>query len=98
MRVKFFLLKKGVEAYSRTPEGALYSFSWLLNENCEIAGEGEEASLADYAVERRVIPVSPRLFYAYLATVAIARFTVESSAGPHGIPLVLYRPCMIFFT
>ncbi|MGH9368044.1 MAG: DNA recombination protein RmuC, partial [Thermoanaerobaculia bacterium] len=38
---------------------------------CEIAAEGEEPSLADYAVERRVIPVSPRLFYAYLATVAM---------------------------
>src|SRR3989338_2544022 len=25
------LLKKGIEAYSRTPEGALYSFSWLRN-------------------------------------------------------------------
>jgi DNA recombination protein RmuC len=37
----------------------------------EIAGEGEEPSLADYAVERRVIPVSPRLLYAYLATVAM---------------------------
>lgn len=43
----------------------------------EIAGEGEEASLADYAVERRVIPVSPRLFYAYLATVAIGMRGVE---------------------
>lgn len=38
---------------------------------CEIAGEGEESSLADYAVERRVIPVSPRLLYAYLATIAL---------------------------
>ena len=37
----------------------------------EIAAEGEGASLADYAVERRVIPVSPRLLYAYLATVAM---------------------------
>jgi DNA recombination protein RmuC len=38
---------------------------------CEIAGEGEEKSLADFAVERRVVPVSPRLLYAYLATVAM---------------------------
>lgn len=37
----------------------------------EIAGEGEDPALADYAVERRVIPVSPRLLYAYLATVAM---------------------------
>jgi serine protein kinase len=29
------LLKKGLEHYSRTPEGALYTFSWLLDEHCE---------------------------------------------------------------
>ncbi|MEM1184644.1 MAG: serine protein kinase [Planctomycetota bacterium] len=34
------LLKKGVEAYSRTPEGALYSFSWLLDERCEVSASG----------------------------------------------------------
>ncbi len=28
------LLKKGVEHYSRTDEGALYSFSWMLDDNC----------------------------------------------------------------
>ncbi|HZW11047.1 MAG TPA: hypothetical protein VFF69_14185 [Phycisphaerales bacterium] len=32
------LLKKGVEHYSATPEGALYSFSWLLDEDCAVAG------------------------------------------------------------
>lgn len=37
----------------------------------EIAGDGEESSLADYALERRVIPVSPRLLFAYLSTVAM---------------------------
>ncbi|MEM0984433.1 MAG: serine protein kinase [Planctomycetota bacterium] len=31
------LLKKGLEAYSRTPEGAIYSFSWLLDEHCEVS-------------------------------------------------------------
>ncbi len=30
------LLKKGMEHYSRTPEGALYSFSWMLDDNCEV--------------------------------------------------------------
>ncbi len=30
------LLKKGLEHYSRTDEGALYSFSWLLDANCEV--------------------------------------------------------------
>jgi len=43
------LLKKGVEHYSRTPEGALYSFSWLLDEKCEVSpvdGNAREASRA----------------------------------------------------
>ncbi len=42
------LLKKGVEHYSRTPEGALYSFSWLLDENCEVSGTraGDAAPMA----------------------------------------------------
>jgi len=31
------LLKKGLEHYSRTEDGALYSFSWLLDENCEVS-------------------------------------------------------------
>ncbi len=39
------LLKKGLEHYSRTPGGALYSFSWLLDERCEVsAGEGGGAA------------------------------------------------------
>ena len=37
----------------------------------EIAADGEEAALADYAASRRVIPVSPRLLFAYLSTVAL---------------------------
>ncbi len=28
------LLKKGMEKYSATPDGALYSYSWLLDEDC----------------------------------------------------------------
>ncbi len=31
------LLKKGVEHYSATPEGALYSFSWVLDDRCEVS-------------------------------------------------------------
>ncbi|MEM9166406.1 MAG: hypothetical protein AAGB48_05215, partial [Planctomycetota bacterium] len=30
------LLKKGLEAYSKTDAGALYSFSWLLSEDCDV--------------------------------------------------------------
>jgi serine protein kinase len=41
------LLKKGIEHYSRTPEGALYSFSWLLDDRCEVvpvSGNPHEAA------------------------------------------------------
>jgi DNA recombination protein RmuC len=48
-------------AFMYVPAEAVYS---------QIAAEGE-SSLADYALERRVIPVSPRLLYAYLSTVAM---------------------------
>ena len=40
------LLKKGIENYSKTDEGALYSFSWLLDEHCEaspVEGNPREA-------------------------------------------------------
>ncbi len=33
------LLKKGVEHYSRTDEGALYTFTWKLDEHCGVSGE-----------------------------------------------------------
>jgi DNA recombination protein RmuC len=38
---------------------------------CEITSGEDEVALADYAAGKRVIPVSPRLLYAYLATVAL---------------------------
>ncbi|MBL9033036.1 MAG: serine protein kinase [Phycisphaerae bacterium] len=40
------LLKKGIEHYSRTDDGALYSFSWMLDEECQVSpveGGGREA-------------------------------------------------------
>ena len=43
----------------------------------EIVADGEEAALADYAASRRVIPVSPRLLFAYLSTVALGLRGVE---------------------
>ncbi|MEL7472331.1 MAG: serine protein kinase [Planctomycetota bacterium] len=45
------LLKKGAEAYSRTNEGALYSYSWLLDENCEINAVSDGAREAVKAFE-----------------------------------------------
>ena len=37
------LFKKGIEHYSRTEDGALYSFSWMLDDNCEVTpSEGDQ--------------------------------------------------------
>ena len=36
------LLKKGIEAYSKTDNGALYSFTWLLDEHCGPHGKDHE--------------------------------------------------------
>ncbi len=36
------LLKKGLEQYSRTDAGALYSFSWMLDETCGPGGKDHE--------------------------------------------------------
>jgi DNA recombination protein RmuC len=49
-------------AFMYVPAEAVYA---------EIVGDEEDGSLADYAASRRVIPVSPRLLYAYLSTVAL---------------------------
>jgi DNA recombination protein RmuC len=65
IRTKYIRPERGTLDFAimYVPAEAVYS---------EIAAEGEEeTSLADYAVERRVVPVSPRLFYAYLATVSM---------------------------
>ncbi|MEO0511653.1 MAG: serine protein kinase [Planctomycetota bacterium] len=40
------LLKKGMEHYSRTDEGALYTFSWLLDAKCEVTPADGVASEA----------------------------------------------------
>ncbi len=40
------LLKKGIENYSRTPEGAVYSFSWLLDEHCEVSPSENDPKVA----------------------------------------------------
>jgi DNA recombination protein RmuC len=43
----------------------------------EIVADDEETALADYATRKRVIPVSPRLLYAYLSTIALGLREVE---------------------
>jgi DNA recombination protein RmuC len=71
------------------PEAGTYDFALMYVPAeaiyAEIAGEGEDAALADYAVERRVIPVSPRLFYAYLATVVMGLKGLELQQGARDI-------------
>jgi DNA recombination protein RmuC len=49
-------------AFMYVPAEAVYS---------EIVADDEQKALADYCIEQRVFPVSPRLFYAYLSTVAM---------------------------
>src|SRR6185369_17292308 len=36
------LVKKGLEAYSKTDAGALYSYSWMLDEDCGPGGKRVE--------------------------------------------------------
>jgi serine protein kinase len=40
------LLKKGIENYSRTSDGAMYSFSWMLDEHCEVSASEHDPKLA----------------------------------------------------
>ena len=49
-------------AFMYVPAEAVYA---------EIVADVEEGAIADYAAGKRVIPVSPRLLYAYLSTVAL---------------------------
>ncbi|HEY3204153.1 MAG TPA: DNA recombination protein RmuC [Thermoanaerobaculia bacterium] len=62
------------EKYIRPASGTCdFAFMYVPAEAvyAEILADGEDAALADYAASRRVIPVSPRLLYAYLSTVAL---------------------------
>jgi len=62
------------EKYIRPAGGTCdFAFMYIPAEAvyAEIVSDCEEGSLADYAASRRVIPVSPRLLYAYLSTVAL---------------------------
>ena len=59
------LLKKGIEAYSRTPEGALYTFSWHLERN----GKPEVMPCPMHEEPLHLIPLEHReRIYAELST------------------------------
>jgi len=62
------------EKYIRPASGTCdFAFMYVPAEAvyADIVADGEEGAVADYASSRRVIPVSPRLLYAYLSTVAL---------------------------
>ncbi len=62
------------EKYIR-PAGGTFDFAFMYVPAeavyAEIVSDCEDGALADYAASRRVIPVSPRLLFAYLSTVAL---------------------------
>jgi DNA recombination protein RmuC len=60
--------------YVRPAEGTCdYAFMYVPAEAvyAEMVADGEEKALADSCIEIQVFPVSPRLFYAFLSTVAM---------------------------
>src|SRR5690606_33356706 len=50
------LLKKGLQHYSRTGEGALYTFKWVNLENTNLAGEDHEMPCPMHEEPLRLIP------------------------------------------
>jgi DNA recombination protein RmuC len=85
-------VRKHVDAialkYIRVAEGT-YDFALMYVPAeavyAEIVADGEEAALADYAISRHVIPVSPRLLYAYLSTIAQGLQGLEIEKRAHEI-------------
>jgi len=62
------------EKYIRPASGTCdFAFMYVPAEAvyAEIIADGDDGAIADYATGKRVIPVSPRLLYAYLSTVAL---------------------------
>lgn len=54
------LLKKGIEAYSRTDAGALYSFSWMLDENCGPSAHDHEFACPMHEEPLMLVPKEAR--------------------------------------
>ncbi len=54
------LLKKGLEAYSRTDAGALYSFSWQLDEHCGAGGKDHEFACPMHEEPLMLVPKEAR--------------------------------------
>ena len=74
--------------YIRAAEGTFeFAFMYLPAEALyvEIMGDGDDENVADYAIARHVIPVSPRLLYAYLFTVAQGLRGLEIEKHVHAV-------------
>lgn len=74
--------------YIRVSEGTFdFAFMYIPAEGvyAELIVDEEEGNLADYAMSRRVIPVSPRLLYAYLFTVAQGLRGMEIEKRAHEV-------------
>ncbi len=54
------LLKKGLEHYSRTDEGALYSFSWMLDEHCGPTAQTHEFACPMHEEPLLLVPKEAR--------------------------------------
>lgn len=72
-------VRKHVDSISKKyirPASGTYDYAFLYVPAeavyAEIVADDEQKALADYCVEQRVFPVSPRLLYAFLSTVAMA--------------------------
>ncbi len=54
------MLKKGMEAYTRTDDGALYTFSWMLDEHCAAGDMTHEFMCPMHEEPLRLAPQSAR--------------------------------------
>ncbi len=83
------LLKKGLEIYSRTPEGALYTFKWVQGShtlpNRSIFGTSEEIPCPMHEEPLRLVPESLRTRVAHEINATMTdgdRITIEGDLCP----------------
>jgi serine protein kinase len=72
------LLKKGIENYSRTDEGALYTFTWMLDEHC---GPGEKTHEFPCPMHEEPLLLVPREARADLIAKLNERYTPTFGGG-----------------